>query len=390
MLDILVVSHPCFNSVNREYYRRLRDLGYQLELVVPKSLTFPSGKRNAHPVQDNDPPINFLDLKGKNPRIQQFIGLDKLLNSKKPKLVFLDNAPGSLMALKIGRWCKKTGAKYICQSNENLSFDLISSFRRQGVKGLLLSVFRNTCLFLNRSNVNHLFTINNDGTNLYKDFGFESVSKIPLGFNEQIFRNDPTARQLIRKKLGLKGITIAYFGRITFEKGIHVLLKALSRIKDLEWHFLMDEFDLYATRYSQEIKTTINNLGLNDRIIYFDANHLEIANYMNASDIVVLASVSTPKWKEQYGRVVPESMACKNLVVASNSGAIPELLGNTGLLIEENDDQKLAEILKIAVLKYEQFEEVIQKAYERAMTHLGIDAQVQMTNKVLKKLLLSE
>jgi len=60
---------------------------------------------------------------------------------------------------------------------------------------------------------------------------------------------------------------------------------------------------------------------IKDKTIFFKANHTEIADFMNATDISVLASIPTKKWVEQYGRVVPEAMACGNRVIISDVGA---------------------------------------------------------------------
>ena len=68
--------------------------------------------------------------------------------------------------------------------------------------------------------------------------------------------------------------------------------------------------------------------------------------YMNAADIVVLPSLSMPKWKEQYGRVLPEAMACGKLVVGSNSGAIPELVAAHGRIFPEGGVGALIAVLR--------------------------------------------
>ena len=67
--------------------------------------------------------------------------------------------------------------------------------------------------------------------------------------------------------------------------------------------------------------------------------HDEMGDFINSVDVVVMPSISTPFWIEQYGRVAVEAMACGKIVVASNSGALPMLLNGRGILFKEDLDQ---------------------------------------------------
>src|SRR5258708_39332796 len=52
-------------------------------------------------------------------------------------------------------------------------------------------------------------------------------------------------------------------------------------------------------------------------------------------DALVLPSLTTPVWKEQFGRVLTEALACEVPVVGSSSGAIPGGIGQAGLIFPE-------------------------------------------------------
>ena len=43
-----------------------------------------------------------------------------------------------------------------------------------------------------------------------------------------------------------------------------------------------------------------------------------------------MPSRTLPNWKEQFGRVIIEAMACGVPVVGSDSGAIPDVIGDAG------------------------------------------------------------
>ncbi len=54
-------------------------------------------------------------------------------------------------------------------------------------------------------------------------------------------------------------------------------------------------------------------------------------------DVLALPSRTTPTWKEQFGRVLIEAMACGVPVVGSDSGEIPHVIGDAGLIFAEDD-----------------------------------------------------
>ena len=59
---------------------------------------------------------------------------------------------------------------------------------------------------------------------------------------------------------------------------------------------LIDEFKDSKSTYQKEITSLIDDLKINKKIKYFDANNYEISKFMNASDVVVVPSLSSPKW----------------------------------------------------------------------------------------------
>ena len=58
---------------------------------------------------------------------------------------------------------------------------------------------------------------------------------------------------------------------------------------------------------------------------------------MNALHVLILPSLTTASWKEQFGRVLIEAGACGVAVIGSSSGAIPEVVGDAGLIFSEGD-----------------------------------------------------
>ena len=68
----------------------------------------------------------------------------------------------------------------------------------------------------------------------------------------------------------------------------------------------------------------------------------ELPLVMNALDVLLLVSRTTSTWKEQFGRVIIEAHACETPVIGSDSGAIPEVIGQGGLTVREGNSADIA------------------------------------------------
>ena len=63
--------------------------------------------------------------------------------------------------------------------------------------------------------------------------------------------------------------------------------------------------------------------------------------YLGQLDVLAVPSRTLPNWKEQFGRVLIEAMACEVAVVGSDSGEIPNVIGSAGLVFPEDDEAAL-------------------------------------------------
>jgi glycosyltransferase involved in cell wall biosynthesis len=379
MIDLLVVSHACFISVNRSVYSEMLKRGIKIEIVVPKTLHFATGLKNCDPKRNEDPPLHFLDLMGDNPRSYYFRGIKELIYIKSPRIILLDNDPVSNLAYQIGKWCKKNDRDLFCISCENLSFGINETFNRRGWKGIVPVILKRILLNKTRKLVHGVFCINMDGKDIFTAEKFKKVLFMPLGFNPDIFYPNTLARKEIRNKLGIGKFVVAYFGRLTPEKGVHILLEALSNLKDKEWVLMMDEFDEYANYYNSKIKTLLAKKDLQQRVIFVNPNHFEIAAYMNASDVIVVPSLTTSIWKEQYGRVVAEGMACGKQIITSDSGALPMLLNGNGSIFREGKIEELEKLLRQAIQENEAHNNsYLQHVSDYAHRELSINKQIEV------------
>jgi glycosyltransferase involved in cell wall biosynthesis len=230
-----------------------------------------------------------------------------------------------------------------------------------------------------------VLVVNKESEKIFGKYQYQRVIPIPLGYDPNIFFPDSTLRECYRIKLNASADTIlvAYFGRLVPQKGVHLLVEALAKMKSLNWMLLLDdEFDSH-NEYAQRIQLRIEQLGLRQRVIRFEADHFEIANYMRAADVMVAPSLTTPEFKEQYGRAVQEAMACGCTCLVADSGHLPDLVGNPRLVFKENNglhlQEKLTELILSATLRNAYSAEL----YARAKGHLTIQVQARELSRIL-------
>ena len=95
-------------------------------------------------------------------------------------------------------------------------------------------------------------------------------------------------------------------------------------------------------------------------------SHSEIAPFFQALDLFVLPSKEIPGvWKEQFGHVLIEAMACGVACVGSDSGAIPEVLGDNMLTFPAGDVPALTERLSSLIVSAE----IGHRMRERVLRH---------------------
>ena len=376
-VDIVVVSIACSTAINRNIYKKFKNHGLNVLLVIPKELKFSSGlKIGADLKEIDDPEIEYMSLTSENSRILTFKGIIKFLSLHRPRIIILDIDPISVTALQIGIWAKIFKSKLFCISCENISLDIFDSYRRRGIKGIFFTILKKILLMITKHLIYGVFTINNEGTEIFKNERFKNVRKIPLGFDPKYFNINTVERKAVRSKLGLDGFVIGFFGRITYEKGIHILIDALKMIKNYKWTLLIDEFDIYKSEFQENIHNQIIHSGLINRVVSINPKHDEMGSFINSVDVVVMPSISTSSWEEQYGRIAAESMACGKLVLASSSGALPMLLNGHGILFKEGDVKCLSKILEKLITKKQTYKYTDQEISEYAHLELSINKQM--------------
>lgn len=186
----------------------------------------------------------------------------------------------------------------------------------------------------------------------------------PPGVDPQVFRPLPEAGAALRASLGIAPgqPLLGFLGRLTPEKGVHDLVAALAMLPG-DVHLL-----LVGGGDRGPIETHARALGVAGRIRFTGAvNRLEAPRYLSALDALAVPSRTTPGWKEQFGRVIAEAALCGVPVIGSDSGAIPEVIGDAGVIVPEANVRALAAAARLVLGQPELAARLGTKARQRAL-----------------------
>lgn len=138
-------------------------------------------------------------------------------------------------------------------------------------------------------------------------------------------------------------VRVGFVGRLAPHKGIDVLLDAVAGDPRLTLRIAGTGPD------EDRVRGRVRALGLDGRVSmvgHLGQEHLPA--FYGGLDVLAVPSLTTPSWREQFGRVAVEAMASGVPVVASDSGALPDVVGGAGLLVPPGDAGALRSAIVLA------------------------------------------
>ena len=169
---------------------------------------------------------------------------------------------------------------------------------------------------------------------------------------------DPVFRPLADKaetgrRLAAYGLTsdqrfILYVGGISPHKNLATLLDAYASLvndgkdQDVKLVLIGDfEKDVFFSSYPA-VRDRVEALSLSGKVFFTGfVSDADLPHFYNAAELLVL-----PSFAEGFGLPALEAMACGTPVAVSNAGALPEVVGDAGLLFDPYSAEEIRQCLQ--------------------------------------------
>lgn len=150
---------------------------------------------------------------------------------------------------------------------------------------------------------------------------------------------------------------IGYLGRLVLYKGVGLLIETLQGLPD---HCRLR---LVGSGPDERVLRRIaSERGVAERVEFVPAiATADVPQALADMDVLAAPSLTQPNWKEQFGRVLVEAMACGVPVIGSDSGEIPHVIGAAGMIVPEGD----IEALQVGLLRLAQ-DAAMRERFSRA------------------------
>jgi glycosyltransferase involved in cell wall biosynthesis len=273
-------------------------------------------------------------------------GLAAAMRDARPDILHLWEEPFSMMAMQ-SLWLKRLlapRAKAIFFSSDNLSRDFRYAYRPSWFYARVERFAHRRCAAGT--------AVSPAVEEVLRAKGYRGpIEVIPHGLDLSDYPERSGDGSDTFTRFGLAPPVVGYLGRLTGPKGVDTLLRAFAALPASPGAAQAPTLAIVGDGPARETLVALAaSLGLGDRARFLHSvPHGEAPSVLRSFDVLVLPSRSTPRWKEQFGRVLIEGMAAGCVVIGSSSGAIPHVLGGAGLVFPEDDVAALASSLRRAL-----------------------------------------
>jgi len=365
-LRVLMISKACLVGI---YQRKLEELarqpGVTLKVLVPPSWNDRGGTvalERVH-VEGYELQVVPLALNG-NYHLHFYPRMGQHFRAFRPDVVHIDEEPYNLATWQAMRLSASVGAKALFFTWQNLNRRYPPPFR-----------------WFEAYNFRHAACAiagNQDASLVLRTKGFAKPVAVIPQFGVDTERFAPSGGRSAHAPFA-----IGFVGRVVPEKGVDLLLDAAAGLPG-DWRLLyIGEGPARAP-----LESSARSAGLSSRVEFHSrVPSVDMPPWLHRMDVLVLPSLTRPNWKEQFGRVLIEAMACGVPVVGSDSGEIPHVIGDAGLVFPEGDVDALRAMLRGLMDDEAQRDRLAMLGRERVLAHFTHEQVAAATYRVYRDML---
>ncbi len=207
---------------------------------------------------------------------------------------------------------------------------------------------------------------------IYEGVPEERITVIPAGVDLERFKPRPKDIEVL-EKLDLSGdnFIVLFVGVLNIYKGVYELIYAAKKLLiDNDLDFIRKRLKFVLVGRGEEerrIKNLVKKLGISEFFVFTGHQpYMQIHRFYSIADIFTLPSRPMETWQEQFGIVLTEAMASGVPIVSTFCGSIPEVLGDSAVLVQPADAHDLYKGLKKIITDDELRKEWRKRARKRA------------------------
>jgi glycosyltransferase involved in cell wall biosynthesis len=364
-LQVLSIAHNAVAASNRQRAEALAaNAGVHLTLLTPRWWHEEGRRIDVRP--DARWRVGRTLATGNGTRHVYLSGLLGAIRAAKPDVIDLFEEPFSLVALQtlLLRDMFAPHAALVFYSAVNVHRQWRPPYR--WIERLVL----------NRADGAHAPNVDVPRILRRKGFLGRPMVVIPLGVDARRFC---TAEPRCLPDVGRP--RIGFVGRLEPVKGLDVLLDAFER--DL----IVTPAELLIAGDGAERPRLVERARRSTRPVHLlpPVSYENMPAFLKSLDVLVLPSVTIlPSHREQFGRVLVEAMAAGVPVVGSSSGAIPEVIGDGGLIVPERDPVALARAIDRVLNEPDLRGSLVERGRQRVQQHFAWPVVAEQTLDLLR------
>lgn len=362
-MRVLMLSKACIVGIYQRKLELIAQRGVDLMTVVPPSWRDERGEQMLERVYTEGYQLQVTPIRfNGNFHLHHYPALGRLMRQFAPDIVHIDEEPYNVASWQALYHARRQGARSLFFTWQNINRQYPPPFR-WGEQWVL-------------NNVDYAIAGTQSAADVWREKGYcGELNVIPqFGTDPDLFTPQPRPQ---------RPFTVGYIGRLVPEKGIADLMRAFA--------LLPDETRLRVVGGGPERDALValaNTLQIADRVEFIgQVASTDMPSQYAALDVLALPSHTRTNWKEQFGRVLVEAMASGVNVIGSDSGAIPDVIGDAGLIFPEGDVPALGERLREIMTDAELATKLRDAGRQRVLTHFSHEQVADATVTVYQRLM---